>query len=181
MEKCAQSMLQLPDLPELFTQRNLDTTFTSPWLSDSFWFRRQAVSAEEFFQPSMTHTCESSTASPRRKTNAGRRARSSDHGADRGQGGRRPCDHAVQVPAVRADRQRLCLPFSSSTEWWTFLLCHRDRHALCILCRLPETPQVQLLVVDVPRSCSDKFQQSWDANRAENRRFSADAVFGQVS
>ena len=38
-------------------------------------------------------------------------------------------NHAVQVPAVRDDRHWLCLIFSSSTECWTFQLCHREREA----------------------------------------------------
>ena len=43
-------------------------------------------------------------------------------------------DKAVDVPvttAVRANREWLCLAFSSLTECWTFQLCHRDRFAQC--------------------------------------------------
>ena len=34
-----------------------------------------------------------------------------------------------------------CLSFSSSTECWSFLLCHRVWYALCKLCRRLEIPQ----------------------------------------
>ena len=47
----------------------------------------------------------------------------------------RPCDHAA---TSFCSSSMTCPSFSSSTEWWTFLLCGRDVYPQCKLCSCPQ-------------------------------------------